>query len=52
MPGEIEFRKLKENMKTGLGFSEALEKELVELSVALGVVPDGSSFEGLVNCFN
>lgn len=52
MPGEIEFRKLEENRKKGMSFSAALEKELVELSVALGVVPSGSDFEGLVNNFH
>ncbi len=52
MPGEIEYKKFKENMQTGLSFSEALEKELTELSVELGVIEAGASFEQLVGLFN
>ena len=52
LPGEIEFRKFEANKKTGMSFSPALEKELSELAVSLGIVPEGTSFEELVNRFN
>jgi len=52
MPGEIEYRRFRENMKTGLSFSAALEKELTELSAQLGVIESGASFEQLVEHFN
>ena len=52
LPGEIEFKKFEENRKTGMSFSPALEKELTELAIGLGAVPEGTDFEGLVNHFN
>jgi len=52
LPGELEYKKFKENKETGMSFSEALEKELTQLSIELGAVAEGSSFEDLVNHFN
>ena len=51
LPGEIEFRKFDEMKKTGLPVSEALAKELTELSVALGVMEEGGDFAALVKRF-
>ena len=52
MPGEIEYKKFAENKEKGMSFSDALEKELTELSVALGVVKEGTTFEELVAHFD
>ncbi len=52
MPGEIEYRKFKQLKESGMGFSEALEKELTDLAVELGAVPEGTSFEELVKTFD
>ena len=52
LPGEIEYRKFKENMQKGMSFSPALEKELTELSAALGVIDEGADFEELVKKFD
>lgn len=52
LPGEIEFRKFEAIKQTGIPVSDALEAELTELSIALGVVPAGTDFEGLVKHFN
>ncbi len=52
LPGEIEFKKYRENLVSGMEFSEALEKELTELAVSLGVVKAGTDFAGLVAAFN
>lgn len=52
MPGELEYRKFKENKEKGMSFSPALEKELTELSVSLGAIEEGTSFEELVAKFD
>lgn len=52
MPGELEYRKFKENKEKGMSFSPALEKELTELSVSLGAIGEGASFEELVKAFD
>ena len=52
LPGEIEFKKFEQIKQTGIPVSDALEAELTELSIALGVVPEGTDFEGLVKHFN
>lgn len=52
LPGEIEYRKFKENCETGMSFSVNLENELAGLAVDLGIMPEGSTFEQLVNHFN
>ncbi len=51
LPGEIEYRKFKENKEKGMSFSPALEKELTELSVQLGAIAEGASFEEMVHQF-
>ena len=51
LPGEIEFRTYEKNMSTGVGFSEALEKELTALAAELGAVGEGADFETLVHHF-
>lgn len=48
MPGEIEFKKFKENKESGMEVSEALAQELCGLAVKLGVLPEGGTFEELV----
>ncbi len=48
MPGEIEFKKFKENKESGMEVSEALAEELCGLAVKLGVLPEGGTFEELV----
>lgn len=45
LPGEIEFRKKEENMRTGITISDTLCAELLELGRAIGVIPGGVSFE-------
>lgn len=52
MPGEIEYRQYKKNIEKGMSFSPALEKELTQLSVSLGAIEDGASFEELVAKFD
>lgn len=52
MPGEIEYRKFKENKEKGMSFSEALEKEITELSIELGAIGEGASFAELVAKFD
>lgn len=52
LPGEIEYRKFEQTLQTGVSFSPALEKELAELAVKLGAMPEGGSFEELVEMFN
>ena len=52
LPGEIEFKKFDQIKQTGITVSDALEAELTELSIALGVVPEGTDFNGLVKHFN
>lgn len=52
MPGEIEYRKFEENMKKGISFSPALEKELTELSIELGAIDGGEDFAALVRKFD
>jgi L-2-hydroxycarboxylate dehydrogenase (NAD+) len=43
VPGEIEFRKFRENRDKGMSFSDALEKELTGLSMQLGALSDGET---------
>jgi hypothetical protein len=38
--------------KTGFAVSEALARELTELSISLGAVEEGTDFAGLVAHFN
>ncbi len=52
LPGEIEYRKYRENRKTGIEVSEALQRELVELSRKLGVSFEGESFSDLLMHFS
>jgi len=52
LPGEIEFRKFRENCGKGMEFSDALEKELTELAVSLGIVETDTDFEALVAAFS
>lgn len=47
VPGEIEYRKFEENRQKGVEFSEALEKELTELSVQLGALKPGEALKEL-----
>ncbi len=49
VPGEIEYRKFQENRKTGVSFSDALEKELTELSVQLGALKEGETLKSLAD---
>lgn len=51
LPGEIEYKKYAENMKTGVEFSEALEKELVQLAANTGIIKEDASFEELAALF-
>ena len=52
MPGEIEYRNFKENCAEGISFSAALEKEICDLSITLGIAPEGIDFSSLVCHFN
>ena len=52
LPGEIEFKKFDVIKQTGIPVSDALEAELTELSITLGVVPEGTDFASLVRHFN
>ena len=52
LPGEIEFKKFEQIKQTGIPVSDALEAELTELCIALGAVPEGTDFAGLVKHFN
>ena len=51
LPGEIEYRKFEKMKKTGFEVSEALAKELTELSVTLGAIGPGADFAALVARF-
>ena len=51
LPGEIEYRKYKENIEKGMSFSPALEAELLQLSIDLGAIEAGADFEQLVRKF-
>ena len=51
LPGEIEYRRFEKMKQTGFEVSEALSKELTELSVTLGAIEAGSDFAGLVARF-
>ena len=51
LPGEIEFRKFEQMKKTGFAVSDALAKELTELSVSLGAIGEGADFAALVRHF-
>ena len=49
LPGELEFKKYEEYMKTGYEVSEALGAELAGYAVQFGAVPEGTGFEDFVN---
>lgn len=51
LPGEIEFKRFEQMKKTGFSVSEALAKELTELSVRLGAIEEGADFPDLVEHF-
>ena len=51
LPGEIERKKYKEFMETGIEVSEALQAELTQLSRRLGVNFEGDSFPDLLRHF-
>ncbi|NLC73047.1 MAG: Ldh family oxidoreductase [Ruminococcaceae bacterium] len=48
MPGEIEYRKLEENKKTGIEVPTELAKELCRIATNLGIISEGEDFEALV----
>lgn len=48
LPGELEFKRLRETMETGYPVTEALQTELLGYAVQGGLVPAGSSFEQLL----
>ncbi len=52
LPGEIEFRKFEQMKQTGFAVSEALARELTELSVRLGALEEGKDFAALVAKFS
>lgn len=52
LPGEIEFRKFEQMKQTGFAVSEALARELTELSVRLGALEPGADFAALVAKFS
>ncbi len=52
MPGEIEYRRFRENKEAGVDFSDALANELVSLAVGIGVIPEGADFAALVAHFD
>ncbi len=52
LPGEIEYRKFDQMKQTGFEVSEALARELTELSISLGAVDEGTDFAGLVAHFH
>ena len=52
LPGEIEYKKLAVMKETGFEVSDALAKELADLSVVLGAVEEGTDFAGLVKHFS
>ncbi|NCB50597.1 MAG: Ldh family oxidoreductase [Clostridia bacterium] len=49
MPGEIEYRKKAENIKTGLSITDTLCDDLFDLGIAIGALNPGQSFEGFVS---
>lgn len=48
LPGELEYRAYKRNLRSGVAFSDALTGELAQLSVDLGILAPGASFEELL----
>ena len=52
LPGEIEFRKFEQMKQAGFAVSEALARELTELSVRLGALEPGADFAALVAKFS
>ena len=52
LPGEIEYRKFDKMKESGFEVSDALAKELTELSVVLGAVEEDCDFAGLVKHFH
>ena len=51
LPGEIEFRKFEKMKETGFTVSDALARELTDLSVSLGAIDEGGDFPSLVQYF-
>ena len=51
LPGEIEFRRFDKMKETGFEVSDALARELTELSVTLGAIGEGADFAALVRHF-
>jgi len=51
MPGEIERKNFVKFMETGIEVSDALQKELTELAIKLGVKFEGEGFEALLRHF-
>lgn len=49
MPGEIEFKKYEYNLAHGIEVPENLSKELAERAAFNGVVPEGTTFEELID---
>jgi len=47
MPGEIEQKLFEKNKETGIEISDALEKELAELGLSLGLLEEGESLSKL-----
>ncbi len=52
LPGELEIRKLNENLEKGVSLSQALENELLQLAKSVNAVNADADFGGLVNTFN
>lgn len=48
MPGELEFKRLENTLRTGYEVSEALQEELLGYAVRGGLVPENSSFSQLI----
>ena len=51
VPGEIEHKNFEKYLETGVDFSEALQKELVELAKKLGAELANESFEALLDLY-
>ena len=52
LPGEIEFRRFEQMKQTGFAVSDALARELTELSVRLGAIEPGADFAALAEKFS
>ena len=49
LPGGIEAMTLKKTMETGYEISDALAAELTAAAIKLGIIPEGSDFDALLN---